>query len=155
MIRYMVGNIFDTNCAGIVNPVNCVGVMGAGLALQFKNFYPQMFAEYKRRCNLSQVKIGDLDLHYLNNEQVIINFPTKLHWRDPSKMEYLVAGLAMFATYYNLIGVDSVAFPLLGVGNGGLPEDEVVLLMESYLSQCNIDIEIWKFAQSSPRGGQL
>lgn len=146
MIHHMTGNIFDTNCVGIVNPVNCVGVMGAGLALQFKNFYPQMFAEYKKRCYLNQLVIGDLDLHYLNDgQQVIINFPTKLHWRNPSKMEYLVAGLETFATYYRYIGVDSVAFPLLGVGRGGLPENEVVPLMESYLSQCNIHIEIWKF----------
>ena len=148
MIRYMVGNIFDTNCAGIVNPVNCVGAMGAGLALQFKNFYPQMFAEYRRRCRLDQVVIGGLDLHYLNNgQQVIINFPTKLHWRHPSKMEYLVAGLQTFVACYKHLGVDSVAFPLLGVGRGGLPENEVIALMEDYLSQCDIDIEIWKFGK--------
>jgi O-acetyl-ADP-ribose deacetylase (regulator of RNase III) len=146
MIRYMTGNIFDTSCCGIVNPVNCVGVMGAGLALQFKNFYPRMFSEYKQFCKNNQVVVGRLNLHYLNaGQQVIINFPTKVHWRNPSKMEYLVAGLQTFVASYKDLGVDSVAFPLLGVGNGGLAEDDVVPVMVAWLSQCDIGIEIWRF----------
>lgn len=146
MIHYKIGNIFDTRCLAIVNPINCVGAMGAGLALQFKGFYPEMYKEYKLRCNRGEVKIGSLDLHWINERQVIVNFPTKNHWRYSSKIEYLQQGLETFCNSYKDLQISSIAFPLLGVGKGGLSEDIVIPLMVEYLSRCDIHIEIWKYS---------
>lgn len=140
------GNIFDTKCAAIVNPVNCKGAMGKGLALQFKNRFPEMYQEYRRRCFSREVKIGSLDLHYLNdNQNLIINFPTKDDWRNPSKKEYLIQGLQAFIDCYQELGVTSFAFPMLGVGYGGLDFDYVLNLMLYAFSHCEgVRIEIWK-----------
>lgn len=145
MIKYIEGgNIFDSKCQTLVNTVNCVGVMGKGLALDFKKKYPLMFERYKHFCNEGQIEIGRLHLvKNVNYDHWILNFPTKKHWRNNTKIEWVEIGLKHFLETYEKIGVTSVAFPLLGCGNGKLKKEDVLPLMEKYLSQCNIDIEIY------------
>lgn len=83
-IEFRTGNIFESDCETIVNPINCVGVMGKGLALEFKKRYPRMYEDYVARCKASMVKIGEPYL-YKDADKNILNFPTKYHWRNPSK----------------------------------------------------------------------
>lgn len=142
-------DIFLTDADAIVNTVNTVGVMGKGLALQFKKLYPKMFAEYKERCNKGEVKVGLLDIHYIedtNNEsdpKIIINFPTKEHWRGKSKGEYIVNGLDNFRNIAQDLNIKSIAFPALGCGLGGLDWAVVRTLMIHHFKQINLDFEIY------------
>ncbi len=115
MIKFIKGDIFESECEAIVNTVNCYGKMGKGLALEFKNRYPEMFLVYKRACDEGRVKVGKM--HIWKN---IINFPTKDHWRNPSKMEYITSGLQDLVEVIKEKGVKSIAIPPLGCGLGGL-----------------------------------
>lgn len=149
MITIKKGNIFTTRCQTIVNTVNCVGVMGAGIAYEFKLRHPQMFRAYEAFCKNGQIKVGTLWI-YSPQEQPkycskILNFPTKNHWKDPSTIEFLELGLQKFLGTYKQKGITSIAFPLLGASLGGLSESEVLKTMEFYLNQTDIDIEIWHF----------
>ena len=149
MITIKKGNIFTTRCQTIVNTVNWVGVMGAGIAYEFKLRHPQMFTDYDTFCKNGQIKIGTLWI-YSPQEQLeycskILNFPTKNHWKDPSSIEFLELGLQKFLGTYKQKGITSIAFPLLGASLGGLSESEVLKTMEFYLNQTDIDIEIWHF----------
>ncbi len=86
MIEYIRGNIFTSNAKVLVNTVNTVGIMGKGVALEFKKYYPKMYQEYKDLCDNNQLNIGDLHLYKTTNKW-ILNFPTKKHWRNPSKLD--------------------------------------------------------------------
>ena len=118
MITYVASDIFDSPAKVLVNTVNTVGVMGKGIAKVFKAVYPEMFKEYQALCETRQFDIGQLWLYKAPNRWVL-NFPTKRHWRNPSKVEFLEQGLAKFANSFSDYGITSVAFPLLGCGNGG------------------------------------
>jgi len=149
MITIKKGNIFTTQCEVIVNTVNCVGVMGAGIAFEFKLRYPEMFKPYKEFCDQGQIKIGSL---WIYNEEVqnkscsrVLNFPTKNHWKDPSTVHYLEQGLEKFLATYKQKNIKSIAFPLLGASLGGLSEAQVLTTMKHYLEQADIDIEIWYY----------
>jgi O-acetyl-ADP-ribose deacetylase (regulator of RNase III) len=143
MIIYKQGNLFDSNSQTIVNTVNCVGIMGKGIALTFKNKYPNMFKTYKDICDKKLLTPGKLFL-YKKETPWILNFPTKDHWRNPSKIEYIEEGLIKFVNTYKEKGITSIAFPLLGCANGGLNWDsQVKPIMEQYLSGLDITIEIW------------
>ncbi len=142
MIEYIEGDIFESPAQVIVNTVNTVGVMGKGLALAFKKRYPDMFERYKQACDNDSLTIGKLMLFYEADHWLLL-FPTKKHWRNPSKLEYIEAGLDKFARSYALKSITSVAFPRLGCGNGGLNWQEVRPLMERYLSPLPIDIYIY------------
>lgn len=111
-----IGNIFESSCSTIVNIVNCVGVMGKGIALEFKKKYPEMFMEYVLKCDRGQVKPG-VPYIYQDNKTSILNFPTKDHWRSPSRLAYVVDGLDWFVENYEKYGIKSIAFPPLGCGN--------------------------------------
>jgi O-acetyl-ADP-ribose deacetylase (regulator of RNase III) len=141
-IRYTTGDIFTSPTQVIVNPVNCRGVMGAGLALAFKQRYPEMFAAYVQECQSDRLCIGQPTL-YRASQPWILNFPTKDHWRNPAKLEYIEQGLQFFATNYRQMGITSIAFPKLGAGLGKLSWDEVRLLMESYLEPLECDVTIY------------
>jgi O-acetyl-ADP-ribose deacetylase (regulator of RNase III) len=141
-LSYRKGDIFDSTAQVIVNPVNCKGHMGKGLALAFKQRYPQMFASYQQDCRDGMLRIGQPTL-YTASTPWILNFPTKDHWRDNSKMEYIEAGLQYFVTNYKALGIKSVAFPKLGAGLGKLPWNKVGPLMVKYLSQVDIDVDIY------------
>src|SRR5437660_8061005 len=102
-IHYVKGDIFDSKAQVIVNTVNCQGVMGKGLALIFKQKYPEMFTVYERECKTGKLAIGKPTL-YRKSTPWILNFPTKNHWRLPSKLEYLEKGLAFLVNHYRKAG---------------------------------------------------
>ncbi len=143
MITYVQGNIFQSPAQVLVNTVNTVGVMGKGIALEFKKLYPEMFKEYQLRCETGQLVIGKLFLYKTINKW-ILNFPTKRHWRHPSRLEYIEQGLKSFASNYNQLNIHSIAFPALGCGNGELNFGrQVQPLMEKHLKNLLIDIFIY------------
>ena len=150
MIEIKKGNIFTTNCQTIVNTVNCVGVMGAGIAYEFKLRFPKMFEKYKLFCEDGSIDIGRLWIYKLAKDdyetyEYILNFPTKKDWKYPTKIEYLEIGLKKFVDTYKSKGILSVAFPLLGANKGGLSEDISIRIMKKYLEQVDIPVEIWYF----------
>ena len=145
-IQHINGNIFNAKCQTIVNTINCVGVMGKGIALVHKLRYPKMYEEYKEHCKNKLIKTGSLWLYTKQeNAPWILNFPTKFHWKYPSKIEWIEQGLQKFVETYEKKGITSIAFPLLGTHNGGLDTNEVKKLMDEYLEKCNIDIEIYDY----------
>ena len=145
-IKIVRGNIFNTKAQTVVNTVNCVGVMGKGIALVYKLRYPQMFDIYQDYCKRHLISIGKLWLYKGDGtDPWVLNFPTKFHWKYPSKIEYIEQGLKKFVDTYDKCGITSVAFPMLGTHNGGLDKDAVRALMINYLSQCNIPIEIYDY----------
>ncbi len=147
MISLKHGNIFNTKAQTIVNTVNCVGVMGAGIAYEFRLRYPKMFEKYCQLCdpkNPNRLQIGKLWL-YREGDRNILNFPTKMHWKFPSKIEYLELGLSKFVDIYKQKNITSCAFPLLGAQNGGLNSDEVRQIMIDFLEPLDIECEIWGF----------
>ena len=126
----------------LVNTVNTVGVMGKGIAKSFKAIYPEMFDQYQQICESGSFDIGNLWLYKTNNRW-ILNFPTKRHWRHPSRPEYIDAGLRKFVEVYHLYGITSVSFPLLGCGNGELDwNSQVKPLMEEHLGKLPIMVFI-------------
>lgn len=150
-LKFINGNIFNSKAQTIVNTINCVGVMGKGIALVFKLRYPLMFDTYKRYCEEKQIGIGKLWLYNQQpNTPWVLNFPTKYHWKYPSKLEYLEKGLIKFSDTYKEKCITSIAFPLLGTHNGGLNREVVKMLMIKYLSKCDIPIEIYDYDPSAP-----
>lgn len=142
MIHYVSGNIFDSPAQTLVNPVNTVGVMGKGLALEFKKRYPRMFEEYKKQCRDGWLYVGSFML-WRAKDHFVLNFPTKKHWKDPSSLIYVEAGLLSLANEYENYGISSIAFPKLGCGNGGLDWEVVKPVMERYLQELPIDVYIY------------
>jgi len=151
MIHYISGNIFDSTADALVNPVNTVGVMGKGLALQFKNKYPENFEVYLKACKGGAFRIGDL-LAVKEKDKVIINFPTKEHWKEPSKYEYLIAGFNSLPKIIEGYNIRSIAVPKLGCGNGGLDWNVVKPLLEWNLSCFPIDSYIYLEEQQIIKG---
>ncbi len=151
-ISVIKGNIFNTHCQTIVNTVNCVGVMGKGIALVFKLRYPDMFPIYQDYCNRGLIEIGKLWLYKPEDARQawVLNFPTKVHWKLPSEYTYVEQGLKKFAETYKEKGITSIAFPLLGTNNGGLDKEAVLRLMLRYLEPCDIPIEIYEYDPSAP-----
>ena len=141
-IQYVKGDLFESKAQVIVNTVNCQGVMGKGLALEFKQRYPDMFEVYQKDCKSGKLRIGRPTL-YKKSSPWILNFPTKNYWRLPSKLEYLEKGLEFLVAHYQKVGITSIAFPKLGAQNGKLSWDEVGPLMAKYLSQLDIDVYIY------------
>ncbi|MCI7675089.1 MAG: macro domain-containing protein [Phascolarctobacterium sp.] len=142
MLYYLEGDIFTSPAQCIVNTVNIVGVMGKGIALAFKEKYPDMFAEYKKACTEGILNIGNLMI-WRADDYVLLLFPTKEHWRGKSKIEYIERGLQKFVEIYEREDIKSIAFPKLGCGNGGLDWEEVRPVMEKYLKPLPIDIYIY------------
>ena len=137
-------NIFDSQCQTIVNTVNCVGVMGKGLALEMKKRYPNMFDKYKDYCDKGLIDIGKLWLYKHSDDKWILNFPTKKHWKNGSEYEYIEEGMKKFVETYQEKGITTIAFPMLGCNNGGLEKDVVIQIMTKYLIKCdNLIIEIY------------
>lgn len=141
-VQYRRGDIFEAQTQVIVNTVNCEGIMGKGLALEFKKRYPDMFPTYQQDCKTGRLRIGRPTL-YCKSEPWILNFPTKNTWRANSKLEYLEKGLEYFVTKYKEAGITSISFPKLGAQNGKLSWDEVGPLMMQYLSQTDIEVYIY------------
>lgn len=132
MVTFVKGDIFKSPAQVLTNAVNCVGVMGKGVALEFKNRYPQMFNDYKLKCDQGKVKPGQPYLWEDDSAQVL-NFPTKRHWRDQSLIQDIEDGLKYLATSYEQMGIQSIAMPALGCGLGGLKWSEAQPLIVKYL----------------------
>lgn len=129
-------NLFDVKADILVNTVNTVGVMGAGVALECKKRYPDMYYQYRMYCNQGLFDIGKLWLFRKANPAILC-FPTKKHWRNDSKYEYIEEGLDKFVSLwstYNEQGYESIAFPPLGCGNGNLDFKIVRRMLENYLT---------------------
>lgn len=142
-LTYHHGSIFTSSAQTLVNPVNCKGVMGAGLALAFKQQFPDVFNQYAWYYRNHGMKPGEPYLVPSVKHQWVLNFPTKDHWRNPSLLDYIDEGLAFFVKLYDFWGITSVAFPVLGCGLGGLRWEDVQPLMEQALAPLPIPCEIW------------
>ncbi len=137
MIEYKTGDILQDDAEALVNTVNCVGVMGRGIALQFKHKFPENFIAYAEACRREQVKPGKMFIHEtdrLTPPRYIINFPTKRHWRQKSSLADIEAGLDHLVTVIRHHGIRSLAIPPLGSGLGGLNWSDVRDRIESTLS---------------------
>jgi O-acetyl-ADP-ribose deacetylase (regulator of RNase III) len=133
--------VFDPPVQTIVNPVNCDGVMGKGLALEIKRRFPEVFTKYRAECERRRLKIGKL--HLVKTETTwVLNFPTKDHWRGRSSPAYVERGLQEFKATYRKRGIISVAFPALGCGHGGLDWGIIGPLMQSHLENLQ-DLEVY------------
>jgi len=144
MIIEKTGNIFTTKAQTIVNTVNCIGVMGAGIAYEFRLRYPDMYKKYQKYCYEKKIHVGTLWI-YKSKDKNVLNFPTKHDWKYPSKEDYLKLGLQKFVDTYKQRGITSIAFPLLGADRGGIDKNRSLSIMKSYLNKCDVDVEIWHF----------
>lgn len=143
MVTFVEGSIFDSKAQTITNAVNCVGVMGKGIALEFKRRFPEMFKDYAARCRDSELVLGKPYLYKSSTHQWILNFPTKDHWKSPSELASVVSGLNVLKDEYQNWGIKSLAMPALGCGLGGLDWEDVSPVMLAQLSQLSIDVEIY------------
>lgn len=151
MIRFAQGDILEVDAEALVNSVNCVGVMGRGVALQFKHAYPANFKAYAAACRRGEVQPGRMFVFAtggLANPRYIINFPTKRHWRGKSRMEDIAAGLEALVDEITSRGIRSVALPPLGSGLGGLAWQDVRPLIVDALA-CLPDVDITVFEPSA------
>lgn len=154
MITYLDGTVFNAPAKTYVNTVNCAGIMGAGIALEFKLRYPEMFDDYMDKCKSKQMKVGIPRIFEYNDKLWIMNFPTKGHWRYPSKMVWIEEGLKYFAENYKKRNIESIAFPKLGTNNGGLDWAEVKKLMDKYLGNLDIDVYICLDEKNEAEGAE-
>lgn len=141
--KVLIGDMFESSAKTLVNTVNCVGIMGKGIAQEFKKRYPEIFDQYKKECEKGEIVPGIPRFYNNLFNHSVINFPTKKHWKSPSLLKDIEKGLDVFLEKYKEWGVESIAFPPLGCGNGGLSWDIVGPLMYQKLSQADIPIEIY------------
>lgn len=147
MITYLRGNLLEDDAQALVNTVNTVGVMGKGIALQFKQRFPANFVAYAQACKLGQVQTGRMfvtEPGELTGPRWVVNFPTKQHWRDPSRMECVVDGLQDLRDFLMSNAVQSIALPALGAGLGGLPWAVVRGHIEAALGDLAVDVRMYE-----------
>ena len=147
-VRIKSGDLLKEKSDAIVNTVNCVGVMGKGIALQFKQRWPRNFKEYEAASKRKEIKPGRMfiyDLGEWEKPRYIINFPTKVHWRGSSKLEYIDEGLRDLVKQANRLGIKSISLPPLGCGNGGLDWDDVrELVFAAFKDQPDISVNLFE-----------
>ncbi len=149
MVTYVSGDIFKSPAQVLTNTVNCVGVMGKGVALEFKNRYPALFSDYKTRCDQGGVKPGEPYLWEDDRVQVL-NFPTKRHWKENSRLQDIEDGLKYLAAHYDEMSIQSIAMPPLGCGNGGLNWSDVRPLIDRYLGSIpDLDVYVYEPLQAA------
>lgn len=141
MLTFLSTSLLTSGVQTIVNPVNTVGAMGKGLAAELKKRDPEMFKRYRELCRAGSFHVGQLWL-WKGPDQWVLSFPTKEHWRDPSQLSYIQAGLEKFVESYQERGITEIAFPRLGCGHGGLDWGEVRPLMERYLAGLPIRVDV-------------
>jgi O-acetyl-ADP-ribose deacetylase (regulator of RNase III) len=148
MLKFVQGNLLEADADALVNTVNTVGVMGKGVALMFKEAFPENFERYEAACADKSVRVGEMfvtERHDLYGPKWIINFPTKAHWRFPSRMEWVADGLDDLKRVVAQHNIRSVAIPPLGAGNGGLIWDEVrALIVEKLSDLSSVDIFVYE-----------
>jgi uncharacterized protein YwgA/O-acetyl-ADP-ribose deacetylase (regulator of RNase III) len=143
MIQPLVGNIFESKAQTLVNTVNCVGIMGKGLALEFKKLFPDMYEDYVARCKANKVRLGEPYLYRRLLPPWILNFPTKDHWRSVSRLSDIIAGLEYLSKHYREWEITSLAVPALGCSNGQLEWRVVGPTLYRYLSRLDIPVELY------------
>lgn len=143
MFKALIGDLFSTKAQTLVNTVNCVGVMGKGVAFEFRKHFPAMFEDYLARYERGELHLGRPYLYTDSSGVRIVNFPTKNHWRSPSRLADINQGLDYFIAHAKKWGITSVAFPPLGCGNGGLEWAEVGPLLYSKLRDADFDVEVY------------
>jgi O-acetyl-ADP-ribose deacetylase (regulator of RNase III)/uncharacterized protein YwgA len=143
MAKVLMGDILKSKAQTLVNTVNCVGIMGKGIALKFKEQFPDMFNDYVERCNRKEVKLGKPYLFKRLTSPWILNFPTKEHWRSVSRINDIIQGLKYLLQHYKEWGITSLAVPPLGCGQGQLEWKIVGPTLYRYLSQLDIPIELY------------
>lgn len=148
MIRYTQGNLLDAEVEAVVNTVNTVGVMGKGIALMFKEAFPENFKRYAAACKAGEVRVGQMfvtERSELIGPKWIINFPTKQHWRHPTKLQWVVDGLQDLRAFILDKGIRSIAIPPLGCGNGGLDWSQVRPEIEAALADLEgVDVRVFE-----------
>jgi len=148
MIESMTGNLLRADADALVNAVNCVGVMGKGIALQFKQAFPEMFASYREAVAAGAVKPGSMHVFAtgaLDGPKFIINFPTKRHWKGASRLEDIRAGLVDLVHQVRELRVCSIAIPPLGCGYGGLDWAEVKpLVVAAFESLPEVQVKLFE-----------
>ncbi len=144
MINFVSGNIFESKAEAIVNAVNTIGVMGKGIALEFKKRYPYNFKEYKTACDNGELIIGTVLAVKETNGKTIVNFPTKQHWKDASKYEYVEMGLKALKDAIIRHNLNSIALPALGCGLGGLKWEMVKQLIDKELGLLAIEVFVYE-----------
>lgn len=147
MITYQTGNLLEASTTALVNTVNTVGVMGKGIALQFKEAFPQNNKVYVKACKDGSLTVGTLLIvkeSLLSGDKIIVNFPTKKDWKQRSAYAYIESGLQALATELKKGAIPSIAIPPLGCGNGGLDWTKVRPMMEQYLKDLPVDIRIYE-----------
>ena len=136
------GNMLESDCQTITAPVNCVGAMGAGLALQIKKTYPTVNPFYRFQCSVGRLVPGKPMIYNAITPQILL-FPTKNHWKDPSRIEWVEYGLDYIVNNYKRFGITSLAIPPLGCGLGGLNWIDVNALIQKHMSKLDIKVEIY------------
>jgi uncharacterized protein YwgA/O-acetyl-ADP-ribose deacetylase (regulator of RNase III) len=143
MIKVLIGNLFESKAQTWVNTVNCVGVMGKGVALEFKNRFPDMYEDYMARCKRGEVKLGRPYLFKRLVPPWILNFPTKEHWRSVANLAKIVEGLEYLLKHYKTWGIESLAVPPLGCGQGQLEWKIVGPTLYRVLNRMDIQVELY------------
>ncbi len=150
MIKTRTGDLFSSQAQTLVNTVNCVGIMGKGIALGFKERFPDMYKEYVRLCDSARVRLGKPYLYKQLAGQWVLNFPTKDHWRSVSKLSDIVEGLEYLEKHYEEWGIQSLAVPPLGCGNGGLEWRVVGPTLYRHLNRLRISVELYAPLGTNP-----
>ncbi|MGV3617852.1 MAG: type II toxin-antitoxin system antitoxin DNA ADP-ribosyl glycohydrolase DarG [Fimbriimonas sp.] len=143
MVEVKVGDLLASDSQTLTNTVNCVGVMGKGIALQFKGRFPDMFRDYVQRCERGEVRLGQPYLFRSLIGPWVLNFPTKQHWRGVANLSEIVAGLEYLKAHYKEWGISSIAMPPLGCGNGQLEWNVVGPTLYRNLSELEIPVELY------------
>lgn len=149
-VHIVMGDLFASRAQTLVNAVNCVGVMGKGIALEFKTRFPDMFSDYAKRCKAGEVEIGSPCLFRHSSTLSILKFPTKRHWRDASRLTDIETGLTFLEAHYREWGVTSLAVPALGCGYGRLQWNEVRPILIERLGRLDVLIEIYAPLDTRP-----
>lgn len=147
MITYKTGNLLKAPTEALVNTVNTVGVMGKGIALQFKKAFPDVFTAYREAVKQGEIVVGRVQVvpvKVVDGPQYVINFPTKQHWRSPSQLTWIEAGLVDLKKQLATHAITSVALPPLGCGNGGLDWDQVRALIERILADAPVEVMVYE-----------
>jgi O-acetyl-ADP-ribose deacetylase (regulator of RNase III) len=142
-VDVVVGDIFESSAQTLVNTVNTVGVMGKGVALEFKRRFPDMFEDYRQRCGRGEVALGEPYLYRRLTSPHILNFPTKAHWRAVSRLKDIVRGLEYLDEHYDRWGITSLAVPPLGCGQGGLDWGVVGPTLYQHLARLPIPVQLF------------
>ncbi len=142
-MKVLIGNILESNAQTLINTVNCVGVMGKGIALEFKKRFPEMFHDYVQRCKRNELQPGVPYLYKTLFPPQVVNFPTKDHWRAASRIEDVERGLGIIQKKSGEWGIESLAIPPLGCGNGQLLWTSVGPLIYRFLSHLDLPVELY------------